>query len=55
MDRSVQQEINRFFNIYRGRIEDIIAPLPNSAKEELENELDLLRVSIENRLTELDV
>ena len=55
MDQRIQQELNRFFSIYRDRIEGIVAPLPRSAKEELEKELDLLRVSIENRLTELGV
>ena len=55
LEQRIRQELNRFFNIYRNRIEGIVAPLPPTAKEELDKELDLLRISIENRLNDLGV
>ncbi len=55
MDQYIKRELDRFFNIYRSRTEGIVSTLPSSAKAALDEELDLLRVSIENRLTDLGV
>ena len=54
-DQYIKRELDRFFNIYRSRTEGIVSTLPSSAKAALDEELDLLRVSIENRLTDLGV
>ena len=55
LEQRIRQDLNRFFNIYHNRIEGIVAPLPQTAKEELDKELDLLRISIETRLNDLGV
>jgi hypothetical protein len=52
MDTKLSQDLNRFFRIYNSRIADLLAPLPFFVKEELDEEIDLLRVSVLNRVSE---
>ena len=52
MNAKLQQDIDRFFSVYRDRIGGLLLPLSSAAREEMEEELDLLRISVQNRLRE---
>lgn len=52
MNSKLQHDIDRFFSIYQDRIGGLILPLSPAARTEMEEELDLLRTSIQNRLEE---
>lgn len=52
MNSNVTDEIRRFFRIYQDRTSALMMQLPPPARKELEKEIDLLRVSILNRIAE---
>lgn len=52
MNSDVTDEIRRFFRIYQDRTSALMMQLPPPARKELEEEIDLLRVSILNRIAE---
>ena len=52
MDYRLQQDLERFFSIYQSRIAKFVAPLPTTAKAELDEELELLKVSVLHRVAE---
>ncbi len=52
MDTKLMDDISRFFLVYQGRTEPILAQIPPHIRAELESELSLLRDSILNRLSE---
>ena len=52
MDNRLQRDLERFFSVYQSRIAGFVAPLPNSIKMELDEELDLLKVSVLRRVAE---
>jgi len=52
MGSNVTDDIRRFFRIYQGRTSELMMQLPPSVRKELEEEIDLLRVSVLNRIAE---
>ena len=52
MDAKLKQDLNWFFTVYRDRTADLVKALPAPIQKELEKEIDLLRTSILNRLTQ---
>ena len=52
MDAKLKNDISYFFQTYRSRTSDLLDQLPAQVREELEEELDLLRISILNRIAE---
>lgn len=49
---NLQQDLERFFRVYLSRTEDIVRVLPPMLKREFDEEADLLKQSILNRLEE---
>ena len=54
MDAELELSINHLFGVFRSRADKYIAPLPPAARKELEEQLDLLRQSVLNRVAEGD-
>lgn len=52
MDVKLQQDLEQFFRVYRYRTEDIARVLPPMLKRKIDEETDLLKQSIVNRLEE---
>lgn len=52
MNTNVADDIRRFFHIYQGRTSELMMQLPPPVRKELEEEIDLLRTSVLNRITE---
>ena len=52
VDHKLQQDLERFFRVYLSRTEDIARALPPMLKREFDEEADLLKESILNRLEE---
>lgn len=52
MDVKLQQDLEQFFRVYRSRTEDIARVLPPMLKRKIDEETDLLKQSIVNRLEE---
>lgn len=52
MDVKLQQDLEQFFRVYRSHTEDIARVLPPMLKRKIDEETDLLKQSIVNRLEE---
>ena len=52
MDAKLTQDLNWFFTVYRDRTSDLVKSLPAPMQKELDEEIDLLRTSILNRLAQ---
>lgn len=52
MDAKLQQDLEQFFLVYRSHTEDIARVLPPMLKRKIDEETDLLKQSIVNRLEE---
>lgn len=52
MDAKLNQDLNWFFTVYRDRTSDLVKSLPASMQKEFDEEVDLLRTSILNRLAQ---
>lgn len=52
VDVKLQQDLEQFFLVYRSRTEDIARVLPPMLKRKIDEETDLLKQSIVNRLEE---
>lgn len=52
VDVNLQQDLEQFFLVYRSRTEDIARVLPPMLKRKIDEETDLLKQSIVNRLEE---
>ena len=52
VDAKLKQDLNWFFSVFQNRTSDLLDPLPASQRQELDDELELLRVSILNRLAQ---
>lgn len=52
MSSNLKQDINFFFQVFENRTEDLLARLPKPVRDELAEEIDLLRSSVQNRLDE---
>ena len=52
MGYDLKKDIEQFFRIFEGRTEKLLSSLPKPVKDELEDEIGLLKESIQNRLDE---
>ncbi len=52
MNQKLRQDLIRFFAVYQARTAGLLTALPASAREELDEELGLLKRSVLNRLAE---
>lgn len=52
MDYRLKQDILRIFSIYQSRTSDLAAKLPPAARSEFAEELELLKTTVLNRLSE---
>ena len=52
MKDALRHDIDRFFEIYQSRTAGLLDPLPLPVKQKIEEELGLLRVSLQNRVAE---
>ena len=52
MDSNLKQDLNRFFRVYRDRTSNLVKALPIPMQKEFDEEVDLLKESIMNRLAQ---
>ncbi len=52
MNQKLRQDLIRFFAVYQDRTASLLTALPAGAREELDEELGLLKRSVLNRLAE---
>lgn len=52
MDAKLKQDLSWFFTVYRDRTADLVKSLPAPMQKEFDEDIDLLRTSILNRLAQ---
>lgn len=52
MSYDIKQDVDHFFHVFEDRTEHLFVRLPKPLRDKLEEELGLLRTSVQNRLDE---